>query len=134
MTYFLLLVLAFLLAFCQFVFLPFNLVFLTVLVFSWRLPEKKALFFSFFAGLIKDLAGASSLGFSSAGFLLISGFLIYLKDHFTFNSFLARFFVFFFLFILERLIFEHDFFLGQDLIMGLAAVVLAGRRAEKIKL
>jgi rod shape-determining protein MreD len=134
MNLFITLLLLFILSILENTMIPLNLVLGLVIVVSLRSKSLLGLASAFMGGIFVDIFSGHIVGLSSVLMLLISGFLIYLKEKFSLKNPMLRFAIVFLIYLIFQALMVGIWQFKEALVMAIVIIVLTQYKEEVVRL
>jgi rod shape-determining protein MreD len=114
--------------------IPLNLVLALVIIISLRTKTLLGMTSAFAGGIFYDVISGQLIGLSSLMMLLISGFLIYLKEKFSLKNPLLRLIISFFIYLFYQGAMVGILQFKEAAVMAVVMMLLTQSKEEAVKL
>ena len=134
MSLFIILLLLLTLSVLEVTLIPLNLVLALVMILSLRTKSSLGITSAFIGGFFYDVISGHLVGLSSFVMLIVSGFLIYLKEKFSLKNPLLRLTISFFIYLFYQVLMVGIWQFKEAVFMSVIITLLTQFKEEAVKL
>lgn len=134
MSLFIILLLLLTLSVLEVTLIQLNLVLALVMTLSLRTKSLLGITSAFIGGFFYDIISGHLVGLSSFVMLIVSGFLIYLKEKFSLKNPLLRLGIFFFIYLFYQAVTVGIWQFKEAIVMAIVIMLMTQFKEESVKL